>query len=209
MSEFKKIEVYFNKDAYEHTLSIYNKRIPFFQNIVDEYNKLGINNQLKEDDLKELLEDTKSLLATKIMNGQEMTVGGLKISTDAFFDLIEKPENYNQFVTNVVMQTNSQENKENYVWQHHNYIVKEGNKIEIRAGLIDGLKESSTTFIKSKDQQNAYKLLEDIASKLTQLKNLKPYFKTEDFISNHFVCVGDLNDVKTAFKVNHQCIDRF
>lgn len=209
MSNFKKIAIHFNDDAYEHTLSIYKKRVPFFQSIVDDYNKLGIQNKLQEDDLKGMLEDTKSFLAEKIMNGQEMMVGGLKISNGAFFDLIEKPENYNNFIASVVTQTNSPESKENYVWQHHNYIVKDGNKVEIRVVLIDSLKERSTTFIKSKEQQNANELLKDIASKLTELKNLKPYFKTEDFINNHFVYVGDLNDVETVFKVNHQCIDKF
>lgn len=209
MSKFKKIELHFNQDAYENVLSKYKQRIPFFQNIVDEYNKLGIQNQLQEDDLKGLLEDTKSLLATKIMNGQEMTVGGLKISTDGFFNLIEKPENYNKFVANVVSQTNVPENKEIYVWQHPNYIIKNGNKVEIRTEIIERLKESSTTFLKSEEQKTANELLKEIASKLTELKNLKPYFKTEDFINNHFVYVGDLNDVETVFKVNHQCIDKF
>jgi hypothetical protein len=209
MSEFKKIEVYFNQDAYGNIVQKHKQRIPFFQNIVDNYNKLGILNQLQEDDLKELLEDPKLFLATKIMNGQEMTVGGLKISKDAFFDLIEKPENYNAFVSNIVSETNSQENKQNYVWNHNYYYIKDGGKVEIKTDVINSLKESSTTFIKSKEQQTANELLKDIASKLTELKNLKPYFKTEDFINNHFVCVGDLNDVKTVFKVNYQCIDKF
>lgn len=209
MPEFKKTEIYFNKDTYEYALQKYEHRIPFYQNIVDEYKKLGIQNNLQENDLGELLENPKGFLATKIMNGQEMTVGSLKISNDAFFDMIEKPENYLNFIESVVKQTNSPENKQNYLWQHANYCITDGNTVMVRTKLVDRLKESSTTFIKSKEQQDAYELLEVIANKLTALKNLRPYFQTDNFINNHFMFVGDLNDVKTVFKVNHQCIDKF
>jgi hypothetical protein len=207
--EFKKIEIYFNQDAYEYTLQKYKQRIPFYQSIIDEYEKLGIQNNLQENDLGELLENTKSFLASKIINGQETTVGGLKISNDAFFDLIEKPKNYLSFITSVVSQTNSPENKEKFVWQHANYYINNGNKVEIRTKLIDSLKEASTTYIRCNEQLKAYELLKDIAGKLTELKNMKPYFRTENFIDNHFNFVGDLNDVKTVFKVNHQCIQNF
>jgi len=210
MSEFKKKEIHFHQDQYNSILNVYNKRLPFYQEILNEYNRLGIQSTLQKEDLKELIQNTKAFLANKIMDGQEMTVGSLKISASAFFDMIEKPENYIAFISYVEKNTNSIEAKERYVWQVDNYCIDgNGKNILLRPEVVETLRESSTVYIKSEKQQEAFDLLTDIALKLNSLKDLKPNFTGSDSLNSCLNFSGNLNDPNNKITVNPVCINNF
>lgn len=199
-------ELYFDNNGYDNSLNYYVKEIPYFQKIVDKFNQLKIEYKLQKNDLQELCLNTKVFLTEKIMSGESLQVGGLSLSKDKLFDLIEAPERYLEFIeyiNTVKSELKQYISNSDFILNDSTYFEITNNFVQVKQSIVDSNKQSYTILIDTKEKLEALELLEDIAEKITKLTNLKPHFSTMQTLENYFIYDHyKINEKDTVIKVN-------
>lgn len=186
MSEFKKYLLKFDESSFNNALSNEKAKINVYQSIVNEYNSLGIENKLNENDMFPMFENPKDFLSEKILNGESMKIGAVTVSKDKLFDFIEDPKKYLTFIENIRARKGRVygNQSENWLFSHSDFYIIDGNKVVFSDEAEERLKNQFSLFIETEKQDKVYKKLKELANLSNELLLLKESkWLDNDFLS--------------------------
>lgn len=107
MSEFTPVLIVDNPHVRQTETNRFQGIIPELQNIVDSFNDMKINKDgspiavhpLESTELESLVNNHISLVVSKMTEGAGLEIGGLSISNEKAFELLEKPIGYVTFLS--------------------------------------------------------------------------------------------------------------
>jgi len=168
MSEFKKVAIFIDENKIAQTVQIQESRIDYFQEIVNMYQGLNIPDPLEKNDLTALVENPRQFVARKLIKEDNLTVGGLKLSFEKVFDMVEKPQGTEELIFKI---ENDRINKELLINQRNAYYfeIDPENNVVLNTEYVTKTKENCTVYISTKNQQIAHDLISEIAEKINTL----------------------------------------
>lgn len=198
MSEFKKIAIYVNEHQIGSSITPQENRFEYFQQLIDMYNNLNTGVVLKKNDLKALLNNPKEFIATRLIKDQEVSFGGLKLSLEKVFDIIEKPAGTDELIDKIINDNQVKElmmNQRNVEY----FEIENGDTVVINSEYLEKVTEQSTVYISNEKQQKAYESLQSIVQNLNELNTLKNGGYIQDLLFRDFL---ELNNSTGAVSIN-------
>lgn len=198
MSEFKKIAIYVNEQQISNLIAPQENRFDYFQQLIDMYNNLNTGVVLESNDLKALLNNPKEFVATRLIKDQEVSFGGLKLSLEKVFDIIEKPSGTDELIDKIINDNKVRElmmNQRNVEY----FEIENGDTVVINSEYLEKVTEQSTVYISTEKQAQAYKALQSIAENINELNGLKSRGYIQDLLFTDFL---ELNHSTGAVSIN-------
>lgn len=146
-----------------------------FQKYVDMYNKITELEPLKENDLEGFIRTPKEFLVERLMTGKSLEVGGVTLSKDKLYDIMEKPEGFDDLVSELLKLKTDRYTIQNSFIQLKNLFIKSGTAVEIRSGHINFLEKKHSIYLDSESKERAYELLRNISEGINELKKIKKF----------------------------------
>jgi len=166
-----------NKDLYP-----IKNVISSLQKFIDKYNDIEGLPTLEENDIQELIRTPKTLFVRKLTNGESFVVGGLTITDDKVFELVEKPNGVLELIEELNNELNSSAHLNILNWIHNLRIVN-GKDLIISPAVVKSIEESNTIYLDTEKKQEVYDLLVNIADSLNKLNEHKS-IHPENFFEN-------------------------
>jgi hypothetical protein len=102
MSDFKKVAIYVNEQSIESLIAPHENRFEYFQQLVDMYNNLNTGVVLEKMDLVALVQNPKAFVSKRLIKDQEVSFGGLKLSLEKVFEILEKPAGTDELINKII-----------------------------------------------------------------------------------------------------------
>jgi len=198
MSEFKKTAIYVNKQGIESFISPQENRLGYFQQLIDMYNNLNTGVTLEKYDLKELIERPKEFISKRLIKDQEVVFGGLKLSLEKVFDIVEKPTGTDELINKIINDNQVKElmmNQRNVSY----FEIENGNTVIINTEYLKKVEEQNTVYITTEKQAQVYEALQSIADNMNKLNELKYKGQIQDVLFDGFI---DLNRASGTVSIN-------
>ncbi|MBC5839210.1 hypothetical protein [Flavobacterium muglaense] len=198
MSKFKKIAIYVNEQQIESSIAPQENRFEYFQQLIDMYNDLNTGVVLEKNDLKALLNNPKKFVATRLIKDQEVSFGGLKLSLEKVFDIIEKPAGTDELIDKIINDNQVRElmmNQRNVEY----FEIKNGDTVVINSEYLHKVTEQCTVYIETEKQAQAYKALQSIVENINELNGLKSRGYIQDLL---FTDLLELNHSTGTVAIN-------
>ena len=198
MSEFKKTAIYVNKQGIESFISPQENRLGYFQQLIDMYNNLNTGVTLEKYDLKELIEKPKEFISKRLIKDQEVVFGGLKLSLEKVFDIVEKPTGTDELINKIINDNQVKElmmNQRNVSY----FEIENGNTVIINTEYLKKVEEQNTVYITTEKQAQVYEALQSIADNMNKLNELKYKGQIQDVLFDGFI---DLNRASGTVSIN-------
>ena len=152
----KKVQVSFKQREFDAEVESYSILLPLFNQVLNDYKEMGLP-QLTLSDFRALLNNPDSLIFEKMTQGQPMEVNGFKIAPEKAFNMLEKPNGYEQLVSAI-----SAVNKEiNSNWHLQNVVIENG-EIVLNPAFLEKIKGRHTVYVTSEQQLKAYQFTESV-----------------------------------------------
>lgn len=190
---YKSEPIFFDENKKNELLQPHQMSIDYFQNIVNNYNSLEID-ELTENDLIQLIENPKKFIAERIVKDENLSFGNLKIKFESLYEMIEKPNGTDEFI-NQIQNDKSDRNKLTYHNSVQSLAIENGKKVIVSLNKIDQVNEQSKVYLKTKAESDIYDSLIEIAKQYDKLK--KYQFKEKelkDLIFNGFIRIDFENN---------------
>lgn len=202
MQEFQKIKVSTDQNAVERELSVYEGRIEFYQNAINLIKVIIPDFVFESTDLKILFANTKAYLVDKIIS-EPTTIGGLELSKDKVFELLEHAENLKGVVSYIAgLKTHNRNNQSQSNLQSYTdyYEINPQNEVILKASTSEWLEDLHSVFAKNQRQKDAHDSLTIILQELNKLKTAygRSHIKfiEENFEKNN---EGDIRCIKYSY----------
>lgn len=153
---------YFDEEKFNWKSSLYSGVIPDMQNIVSAYNGLGLA-ALTNDDLKDLLFNTETLVFNKMTGGQPLSIAGLTVDVHKAMELIAKPIGYAVLIQKVsyLLDAVKQQNVFPYIELRmgvyelgNNYELDNTGAIILKASFLASLTNSYNSYLTTDKASN-------------------------------------------------------
>ncbi len=167
--EFTKVLLHKNQNLIDNEINQQQHIIKYFQGYIDKVVALGF--KVNDNDLEPLFENPKAYITAKITDGQNLQVGGLTLNKEKLFDLIEKPEGTNEFIESVTKDLSKNDILEHYIFRAHRFSVI-NNKVVLKKEILEELDNRHSIFIQSKNQQNGYNKIVELAKLVNEINQL-------------------------------------
>ena len=190
---YKSEPIFFDENKKNELLQPHEMSIDYFQNIVNNYNNLEID-ELAENDLIQLIENPKKFIAERIVKDENLSFGNLKIKFESLYEMIEKPNGTDEFI-NQIQNDKSDRNKLTYHNSVQSLAIENGKKVIVSLTKINQVNEQSKVYLKTKAESDIYDSLIEIAKQYDKLK--KYQFKEKelkDLIFNGFIRIDFENN---------------
>jgi hypothetical protein len=172
MSDFKKIAIYVDTNGLETFLQPQENRIEYFQQFVDMYNSLNTGVPLQKNDLTDLIRSPKDFIAQRLIKDETVSFGGLKLSLEKVFDIIEKPTGTDELINKIISDNQVRElmmNQRNVEY----FEIENENRVVINDEFLQQTQQRHTVYIKTENEAKAYKALQNIAENINKLNTLR------------------------------------
>lgn len=98
----EKLLIHFDEPGYKSEISTLENLGSQFENIIDEFNAVGIGSlQPDAEECLLLFTDPEKLMFNKLMAGKPNKLDGLTVNKEKLFDLIDKPDGYFPFIEKI------------------------------------------------------------------------------------------------------------
>jgi hypothetical protein len=169
-----------NFDKHNYDLDINNHETygcQAYQNIIDQFQTMGLGQVLNIDELQELLDNPKAFVLSKMSNEKEHKFFGIVLKREKIFDMLEQPpagfevleqaiKNYHQARMNNISQYRGLLQPEYYDLHRGKVIISEEKKKR--------LKEQHSVYATTEKQQAIFKAASAIKAVLDQLEDEVP-----------------------------------
>lgn len=173
MTQIKKL-LHFNEDNFNRQLNELNTfSKPVLQGLIDSYNKLNLP-ALTTEDLHRLVNEPQELVIDKMINGQPLTIAGIPVKRDKFFEIAEQPEGLKELLT--LKSTNI---GSNFSWPVSNFEINAG-ELRLKPQFVESLKEENKRYATSQKQLDIAEQVQNIANSLNTLSSLGVDFLQHD-----------------------------
>jgi hypothetical protein len=191
MSEFKKVPIFFDENEMNSWLRVPESRLEYFQELVNMYNGLMIDEPLQYDDLKALIVNPKDFISKRLIKDEKLTIGGLQLNFEKVYEIIEKPNGTDALINKIINDRQDWELQKT----HRNvggFGIEDFTTVVIHSKHLADATESSTVYIKSENEQKAFDILNILVENMNLLNNLtahgslkqllwESYFKTDNY----------------------------
>jgi hypothetical protein len=181
MSEFKKIAIYVNEQQIGSSIAPQENRFEYFQQLIEMYNCLDTGVALEKGDLTGLIKNPKGFISKRLIKDQEVSFGGLKLSLEKVFDIIEKPIGTDDLINKIINDNHIKElmmNQRNVEY----FEIKNGDTVVINSEYLHKVTEQCTVYIETEKQAQAYKALQSIVENINELNGLKSRGYIQDLL---------------------------
>lgn len=190
MPEFEKIKVSTNEQEFQLQLATYEGRIEFYQNVINSIKEIFPNFLFSVADLKKIFDNPKAYLVDSIIT-EPMTIGGLELSKDKIFEILEDSERLKSVVDYVEQlkknikirfgksfntsagqfseEIHIHENERNLHMHTQNYEINSQDEVILKQSTIDDLQNQYSIFVKTQRQKDAHDSLLIILQELKKL----------------------------------------
>lgn len=172
MPEFTKIKVSTDQHAFETSLAISEGRIEFYQNSINLIKNIIPEFVFESADLKTLFNNPKSYLVDKIIS-EPTTIGGLELSKDKVFELLEDSDKLKNVVNYVdsLKKHNSTDLQTQRSLQAYtdDYEINENAEVFLKETAIENLENQFSIFVKNQRQKDSHDSLILIKNELEKL----------------------------------------
>jgi hypothetical protein len=187
MSEFKKVPIFIDENKINGLIQPQESRIAYFQELVNIFVNLNIDEPLEKTDLTALVENPKEFIAKKLIKEETLSIGGLKLNFEKMFDMIEKPKGTDDLINKII---NDQQERVLLINQRNAsyFEITPENEVILKTEYLEQTTEKCTVYITTENQQKAYNCLTEIAKNINELSKLKVHSThfQEDFFKSYF-----------------------
>lgn len=152
----------------------------YYQKFIDRYKAISILPELQTEDLINLMRNPRSLILTKLTKGETLSVGGIQLSSEKVFELLDKPVEVDQLINDI----ESLREDSSYMNHHYrnieNFEIEKG-KLQIKKSLVEEITERNSKYISSDDQFKALEIAKELLPKLNKLLSLCDVSKLSSF----------------------------
>lgn len=190
---YKSEPIFFDEYKKNELLQPIEMSIEYFQNIVNNYNSLEID-ELAENDLIPLIENPKKFIAERIVKDENLSFGNLKIKFESLYEMIEKPNGTDEFI-NQIQNDKTDRNKLTFHNSVQSLAIENGKKVIVSLNKVNQVNEQSKVYLKTKAESDIYDSLIEIGKQYEKLK--KYQFKEKelkDLIFNGFIRIDFENN---------------
>lgn len=199
--EFKKTLIQKNTGAIDSEIHQLQTQKNYFQNYVNQLASIGI--AFDTNDLVLLFDAPKEFVTDKLTNSEQPTVGGLKLSKDKLFDLLEKPKGTEEIIASIEKDLQTQNIREFNIWKVNSFEVSK-NCVEIKKAVLESIETKHSIFINNINQQKVFDNLNKVATLINEINRLDSMKIDLDI---------DLSDlfkiVDKSFKIDANILKRF
>lgn len=199
---FQPVKVGYNEYGFNLTVKEYDEYKLKFQNVVNDIIALNLQNfNFEIDDLTHLFESPKEFFTKKLIT-EELTVGGIELSKEKIFDLIEIPQKTHDLIKEIEDLTKrfyEHDNKLNF-YLHTDYFQIVNNIVEIKPEKLDLWRENFSIYLTNEKQVQVNDVLTDISEKLQILKGLNFGFNYDDILERYLRTNDGLKTVEIQHK---------
>lgn len=152
----KKEKLTFNQSNFNDEIESYSILIPLMNEVLKAYGKMElpplVNNQLTE-----LVLNPQAVIYDIMTQGHPIELHGFKINRNTAFDLLEKPEGYEELITAI----DALKAQQNYDWHLRNTVI-EANVVVLQSALIESITERHTVYAKNENHLKAFNFAEAV-----------------------------------------------
>ncbi|MGE5944974.1 MAG: hypothetical protein ACM31G_11610 [Flavobacteriales bacterium] len=166
---FKKILVQRNDNAIQGEIAQLSTTKSYFQDYVNRIIALGII--VKENDLPLLFDNPKVYITNKLTQGENLSIGSLKLDSEKLFDLLDKPQGTLKIIEDVLRDIQDRSKRETHIWKVRNFNVQDNNVI-INNDYFDQITNKHSLFIENDNQKQGFEKLKKIALLINEINEL-------------------------------------
>lgn len=100
MSEQKELLIQFNESGFRNQVEILERFTTFFESCINDFNQLGFGS-FEEDNFSELFLQPKTFLFKALMKDKPSSLGGMPLSKEKLYDIIEKPSGFERLISKI------------------------------------------------------------------------------------------------------------
>lgn len=186
MSDFEKIKIYVDESAIDALIQPQENRIEYFQKLVNMYNSLNTGVPLQKNDLTALITNPKEFVAQRLIKDEKVSFGGLNLSLEKVFDIVEKPPGTDELINKIVADAQVRElmlNQRNVEY----FEIENENTVILNAEFLDRATKQCTVYIKTENEAKAYEALQNIAENINKLNALRTSGHLRDILFEKFL----------------------
>lgn len=142
----------------------------YLQKFVDKTTAIGI--KVDENDLQPLFANPKNYITEKLLTGENVEIGGLKLSKEKLFDLIEKPAGTNDLIERILEAERNQQNREYHIAKIGCFSVVE-NVVTVNAAHLEHITNSNSLFIENENQKQGFEKVCEIVKLINEINSLE------------------------------------
>lgn len=203
METIEKILIAKNDNNIQRDLQDLKMKISYFQNFVNQYKNLGLK-ELDKTDLVPLFNNPKSFITNQITKGESLKVGGLNLSSEKLFDLIEKPIGTDELIELILKDTPNYEMHRDYIAYINDFeIINDSSKVEVSKETIERITFNNSIFA---DTPKKLEVWEQMQKTSKALNDLRLSFKTsgvelhEKTLKNMFGFKNEFDRIEDSFE---------
>jgi hypothetical protein len=198
MSDFKKVAIYVNEQSIESFIAPHENRFEYFQQLVDMFNNLNTGVVLEKMDLVALVQNPKAFISKRLIKDQEISFGGLKLSLEKVFEILEKPAGTEELINKII---NDNQVKELMMNQRNvEYVeIENGKEVVINSEYLAKITEQNTVYIDTEKKARTYKVLQSLVENINELNTLKNRGQIQDILFKDFL---ELNNNTGTVSIN-------
>jgi hypothetical protein len=167
MENLEKV-VYINRNKIKQELKDLERKAEYIQNIVDDYNDLGLG-KLEHGELIDLFHKTKVFLSKKITGDNDLKIGNITAKPEKLYDVIEKPKGTEKLVALIEKHNSDRFKVSNY--RLDRYVVEKG-VVLICPNRKKQIEDFNTVKISNQKQSDVYEASLLIVQGMNKLKTL-------------------------------------
>jgi hypothetical protein len=141
----------------------------YLQKFVDKATAIGI--KVDENDLQPLFANPKAYITDKLLTGESVEFGGLKLSKEKLFDLIELPTGTTGLIESILEAQRNQQTREYHVFKIGYFSVVE-NTVTVNAAHLEFITNSNSLFIENENQKQGFEKTCEIVKLINEINLL-------------------------------------
>lgn len=141
----------------------------YLQKFVDNATAIGV--KVDENDLQPLFANPKIFITEKLLTGENLEIGGLKLSKEKLFDLIEKPTGTTELIESILQAQSDKESREFHVAKVGYFSVVE-NVVTVNAAHLELITNHNSLFIENENQKQGFEKTCEIVKLVNEINFL-------------------------------------
>lgn len=158
----EKVKLGFKQNDFDTEIESYSALLPLFNEVFNAYKTTGLP-ELSFTEFKQLFTTLKSLIFHKMTDGNGMEMGGFKMNPETAFDIVQKPEGYQELLTAI----EKAKDEQHYAY-HLSNCEMTGNEIVLVASLFEKVTEKNTIYARTDKQLKAYEFTKAVIDKAAE-----------------------------------------
>ncbi len=195
----EKTFLYIDQLAINKKLNSVKTTIQIISKYFVKYNEIAGLPPMITEDLVNFIKTPRSFFIKILTNGETLKIGSLDLDTTKVYDLLaNKPIEVENLVKELDSLNSDYLTVNNYFGELKFIEIKNGN-LEVSSDYVEELNNTFTYYTESEDQQEALTIMNEVAAKLSELKQLQKkgfYYNEGTWIDHLFKVQSDYKTVK-------------